>query len=79
MALGRLKDYLVHIGSHVHDVFFLDVDGNSLSEDDLRKLDFDNLIVLDADNKEEYGDGEQESDKWIVANLTLDVKKAAKI
>ncbi|MFH2116469.1 MAG: hypothetical protein ABII85_00305 [Bacillota bacterium] len=79
MALGKLKNYLDNIGPLVNDVYFFDKDGDQLTEDDLRILDFDNLIVLNADTEEEYDDGDHESDKWVIVNLTLDVKKAAKV
>jgi len=77
MALGRLVDFLDNIGPNINDVLFFDKDDVLLTEDDLKKLDFDNLVVLDSDIEDEYGDGERESDKWIIANLTLDVKKSS--
>jgi hypothetical protein len=78
MSLNNLKEFLDNIGPLVHDVEFYDVDGNQLFEEDLKKLDFDNLTVIDTETEEDYGDGEQESEKWTVIKITVNVKKAAK-
>ncbi|MFU8787140.1 MAG: hypothetical protein ACNA7U_07795 [Candidatus Izemoplasmataceae bacterium] len=44
----RLEDYLNNMGAHAFDVIYYDKNNQKLSEEDLKSIDFDNVLVIDT-------------------------------
>jgi hypothetical protein len=71
--LGRLKNVLDNIGPGVHDVCYLDCDGEVMTSEDLMYFGFDEIPVISK--SENVGS----TPEWRIINLHLDVKKYSSV